>query len=206
MKRFTTCILVTLVVLGICVGMCSCGETSNVSPGTKTEVVSQYTEDSDLPQNEDTSSTSDGYSVKPVEFSDDIFGDSPVTESQVLVDGLRDLFTSSCEYINKLILNDHDWTLESKLKRWTQSMANDVIVFNSRCKDEFNKLSDKDARSKYDKFYKKFKSKTENYGTTYTGDFADIVDFVDQFHEFIFGKELLNNSQRLALARKVLGV
>ena len=85
-------------------------------------------------------------------------------------------------------------------------MANDVIVFNSRCKDEFNKLSDKDARSKYDKFYKKFKSKTEYYGTTYTGDFADIVDFVDQFHEFIFGKELLNNSQRLALARKVLGV
>ena len=205
MKRFTTCILVTLVVLGICVGMCSCGETSNVSPGTKTEVVSQYTEESGSGQNEEITE-SGSYQVKPVGFSDDIFGDSPVTESQVLVDGLRDLFTSSCEYINKLILDDHDWTLESKLKSWTQSMANDVIVFNSRCKDEFNKLSDKDARSKYDKFYKKFKSKTEYYGTTYTGDFADIVDFVDQFHEFIFGKELLNNSQRLALARKVLGV
>lgn len=205
MKRFTTCILVTLVVLGICVGTCSCGETSNVSPGTKTEVVSQYTEESGSGQNEEITE-SGSYQVKPVEFSDDIFGDSPVTESQVLVDGLRDLFTSSCEYINKLILDDHDWTLESKLKSWTQSMANDVIVFNSRCKDEFNKLSDKDARSKYDKFYKKFKSKTEYYGTTYTGDFADIVDFVDQFHEFIFGKELLNNSQRLALARKVLGV
>lgn len=205
MKRFTTCILVTLVVLGICVGMCSCEETSNVSPGTKTEVVSQYTEESGSGQNEEITE-SGSYQVKPVEFSDDIFGDSPVTESQVLVDGLRDLFTSSCEYINKLILDDHDWTLESKLKSWTQSMANDVIVFNSRCKDEFNKLSDKDARSKYDKFYKKFKSKTEYYGTTYTGDFADIVDFVDQFHEFIFGKELLNNSQRLALARKVLGV
>lgn len=205
MKRFTTCILVTLVVLSICVGMCSCGEVGNVSPGTKTEVVSQYSEKSSSDQESETEE-SGNYSVKPVEFSDDIFGDSPVTESQVLVDGLRDLFTSSCEYINKLILDDHDWTLESKLSRWTQSMANDVIVFNSRCKDEFNKLSDKDARSKYDNFYKKFKSKTEYYGTTYTGDFADIVDYVDQFHEFIFGKELLNNSQRLALARKVLGV
>lgn len=153
-----------------------------------------------------TASESGNYQVKPVEFSDDIFGDSPVTESQVLVNGLRKLFTNSCKYINQVINSEIGELLPGEFISITQNISLEFVRFNMSCRDEFDNLSDQTARAKYDKIYKKFVAKTDSTHAYYTGDFADIVDFIDQFHEFIFGKELLNNSQRLEIARKVLEV
>ena len=106
---------------------------------------------------------------------------------------LNKYFQSVCGGLNKVLLSKE--ISQSEIDEISQLMAGQFLIFDSNFSGSFRD-------SQYERFSNNHSFRMNGY--LYTGTFEDEVDFIDKFYEFIFGEELLKNSQRIALASKII--